>query len=42
MPDYWDRYIRDERHFQAACDYIDSNPVKAGLAQTPESWPWRI
>ncbi len=38
--DYWDRYIRDERHFHAAMAYIESNPVVAGLARAPEDWPW--
>lgn len=42
MKDYWDRYIRDEQHFHAMCDYIANNPVKAGLATTVEAWPWRI
>jgi hypothetical protein len=26
--DYWDRFIRDERHFEAAVGCIDRNPVK--------------
>jgi len=40
MREYWDRYIRDERHFQAAVDYIHQNPVKAGLVGKAEDWPW--
>jgi putative transposase len=39
-PDYWDRVIRDAKHFAAAVDYIDYNPVKAGLARDPKNWPW--
>ena len=38
--EYWDRYIRDEAHFKQTVDYIHSNPVKARLAVTAESWPW--
>ncbi len=38
--EYWDRYIRDERHFEATKSYITMNPVKAGLAAKPEDWPW--
>jgi len=38
--EYWDRYIRDRGHFQRAFQYIHMNPVKAGLAATPEAWPW--
>ncbi len=37
--DYWDRYIRDEAHYQKVVQYIESNPVKAGLATSPEQWP---
>jgi REP element-mobilizing transposase RayT len=35
--DYWDRFIRDDAHYVAAIAYIDQNPVKAGLAETPEA-----
>jgi len=38
--EYWDRYTRDERHYSKAVEYIHGNPVKAGLAQRPEDWPW--
>lgn len=38
--DYHDRYIRDMDHFHAAKDYIRRNPVKAGLCDRPEDWPW--
>jgi REP element-mobilizing transposase RayT len=38
--EYWDRFIRDSRHFQRAADYIRQNPVKAGLVPTSEDWPW--
>src|SRR6266536_1169572 len=36
--DYWDRYIRDETHYRKVVHYIESNPVKAGLAKSPEHW----
>ena len=38
--DYWDRFIRDKKHFEFAVDYILNNAVKAGLAATPEAWRW--
>jgi REP-associated tyrosine transposase len=38
--DYWDRYIRDEEHFRKARRYIESNPVKAGLARMAAEWHW--
>jgi REP element-mobilizing transposase RayT len=36
--EYWDRRIRDEEHFRKTRHYIESNPVKAGLAQMAEQW----
>ncbi len=38
--EYWDRFIRGERHYLAAKSYIVMNPVKAGLVTQPEDWPW--
>jgi REP element-mobilizing transposase RayT len=38
--EYWDRFMRDERHFQQTVEYIHQNPVKAGLVATAGSWPW--
>jgi REP element-mobilizing transposase RayT len=39
-PDYFDRYIRDEVHFTKAVEYIEDNPVKAGLAGRAEDWAY--
>ena len=36
----FDRYIRDERHFNAVIRYIENNPVKAGLCRSPRDWPF--
>lgn len=38
--DYFDRYIRDENHLTAVVDYIEKNPVKAGLVDKAGAWPW--
>lgn len=38
--DYFDRFIRDEAHFLSAVRYVERNPVKARLCQSPEDWPW--
>ncbi|HEX6904233.1 MAG TPA: transposase [Thermoanaerobaculia bacterium] len=38
--EYFDRFIRDEQHFVNAVTYIERNPVKAGLAGSPEEWRW--
>ncbi len=40
MPDYFDRFIRDEKHFMTVVEYIHQNPVKAGLVSAPQEWPW--
>lgn len=38
--DYFDRYIRDEVHFDNCLRYIDMNPVKAGLCREASDWRW--
>ncbi|WDE98878.1 transposase [Lentisphaera profundi] len=38
--EYWDRFIRNENHFQNAIHYILENPVKAGLVNSEGKWPW--
>ena len=38
--DYFDRYMRDEGHLARTIEYVENNPVKAGLATTPSEWPW--
>ena len=40
MADYYDRFIRDERHLRAAIAYVERNPVAAGLVGRPEEWAW--
>lgn len=38
--EYFDRAIRDEQHWRDAVEYIHNNPVKAGLVQIAEEWPF--
>jgi REP element-mobilizing transposase RayT len=38
--DYFDRFIRNERHFETTRRYIEMNPVVAGLCDTPGDWPF--
>jgi putative transposase len=38
--EYWDRFIRNDAHFGASEEYIDQNPVKAGLVAEPRLWPY--
>ena len=33
-------YVMDERHLLAAVRYIELNPVRAGLVEHPEQYPW--
>jgi putative DNA methylase len=40
MEDYFDRYVRNEKHFASAIAYIESNPVRARLCKRPEDWPF--
>lgn len=37
---YWEHLIRDENDLSNHFDYIHYNPVKHGLVQIPEQWPW--
>ncbi len=38
--DYFDRYIRDDSHLATVTAYIENNPVRAGLVERPEDWPF--
>ena len=36
----YDRLVRDGKEFERIAKYIEMNPVRAGLAFTPEEFPW--
>jgi len=38
--DYWDRFVRDQAQLEAVIAYIEQNPVRAGLVDRAEAWPW--
>jgi putative DNA methylase len=40
LREYFDRFVRDERHFRNVVTYIERNPVKAGFVRLPEAWRW--
>ncbi|HKT52033.1 MAG TPA: transposase [Candidatus Angelobacter sp.] len=40
QPSFFDRRIRDSLEYQKYKDYIWQNPVKRGLARTPEEYPY--
>ncbi|MDH5543105.1 MAG: transposase [Nitrospinota bacterium] len=38
----FDRIIRDEKELAEKCLYIRNNPVKGGLAEKPDDYPWLL
>ena len=36
----YDRLVRNDTEFERIVHYIETNPVKAGLAAAPEESPW--
>ena len=38
----FDHWYRHDRKLDAARDYIQNNPVKAGLVRNADEWPWTI
>jgi REP element-mobilizing transposase RayT len=38
--DYFDRYMRNEDHLMRTIEYVENNPVKAGLVDKAVDWPW--
>ena len=33
-------FVMDEAHLLAVARYLERNPVRAGLCESPEDWPW--
>jgi REP element-mobilizing transposase RayT len=40
MEEYFDRFIRNEKHYWNTVQYIENNPVKARLCKEPSDWPF--
>jgi hypothetical protein len=38
FPEYYDRKMRSEDHFEVVRYYIEQNPVKAGLCKSAGEW----
>lgn len=38
--EHYDRFIRDQSHYETVVTYIRENPVKAGLVERAEEWPF--
>ncbi|MGH3115679.1 MAG: REP-associated tyrosine transposase [Gaiellales bacterium] len=34
------RLIETDAYLEEACDYVLNNPVRAGLCNRPDEWPW--
>jgi putative transposase len=32
--------VEDDQHLRTACEYVLQNPVRAGLCERAEQWPW--
>ena len=37
---YWDTFMRDTEHERRTQEYIEANPVKAGLVASRKEWLW--
>ena len=37
---FWDRFVRHSKEFAERLDYRYYNPVRKGLVEHPEQWPW--
>jgi putative DNA methylase len=38
--EYYDHWIRSEKELSSIVNYIERNPVSAGLVSLPHEWPW--
>jgi len=38
--EYFDRWIRSDKHLASVIAYVEGNPVRSGLAANPEEWRW--
>jgi putative transposase len=39
--DYFDRYLRSADSYSEKWNYVEQNPVRAGLVDRSEDWPYR-
>jgi putative transposase len=40
QPDYFDRYLRSSESYSDKWQYVEQNPVRAGLVGRVEDWPY--
>lgn len=41
QPDYFDRYMRSPQDYAEKWEYVAMNPVRKGLIEHAEAWPYR-
>ena len=39
--DHWDTRIRNAERYEEKYEYVRSNPVRLGLVEKPEDWPYQ-
>jgi len=39
--DYWDTRLRHREHYEEKWHYVRENPVRAGLVESPDEWPFQ-
>jgi REP element-mobilizing transposase RayT len=37
---FWSGLIEDDEQFDAVCEYVLNNPVRAGICTQATDWPW--
>ena len=41
QPEFFDHLLRSAESYAEKVDYVRRNPLRAGLVETPEQWPWK-
>ena len=41
LSDHWDTRVRNVESYEAKWEYVRSNPVRHGLVERPEDWPYQ-
>ena len=39
--EFFDHLLRSGESYSEKCEYVRNNPVRAGLCERPEDWPWQ-
>ncbi len=39
--DVWDTQIRNQSHYMRKLEYVAMNPVRRGLVENPDEWPYK-